>query len=83
MQKDDVWLNGLIQPGQIEIMIGCLNEQAPMLLLYTLMRLLRSRELGPADMADSHVLPLFQIINHFKNFGESKFFKFDQIYIIK
>ena len=32
MQKDDVWLNGLIQPGQIEIMIGCLNEQAPMLL---------------------------------------------------
>jgi len=26
---------------------------------------------------------LFQIISHFKNLGESNFFKFDQIYIAK
>ena len=30
-----------------------------------------------------YVLPPFQIISHSKNLGESKFFKFDQIYIIK
>ena len=34
MQNDDVWLIGLIQPGQTETVIGCLNEQAPMQ-LYT------------------------------------------------
>ena len=34
-------------------------------------------------VALSLVLPLFQIISHFKNFGELKFFKFDQIYITK
>ena len=29
------------------------------------------------------LLPLFQIINHFKNFRESIFFKFVQIYKIR
>jgi len=29
------------------------------------------------------VLPPFQIISYSKNLGESKFFKFDQIYIAK
>ena len=29
------------------------------------------------------LLPPFQIISHFKNLGESKFFKFDQIHITK
>jgi len=55
MQNDDVWLIGLIQPGQTETVIGCLNEQAPMQLLYTLMRSPRSCEPGSAEMADSHV----------------------------
>jgi len=55
MQNDDVWLIGLIQPGQTEAVIGCLNEQAPMQLLYTLMRSPRSCEPGLAETADSHV----------------------------
>ena len=29
------------------------------------------------------VLPLFQIISYSKNFGEPKFFKFDQIYMTR
>ena len=29
------------------------------------------------------ILPPFQIISHFKNLGESKFFKFDQIYMTR
>ena len=31
----------------------------------------------------SNVLPPSQIISHSKNLGESKFFKFDEIYIAK
>ena len=31
----------------------------------------------------SSILSLFQIISYFNNFGESKFFKFDQIYITR
>ena len=31
----------------------------------------------------SSILPPFQIISHFKNLGESKFFKFDQKYITR
>jgi hypothetical protein len=35
------------------------------------------------DLQYCFVLPPSQIISHFKNLGESKFFKFDQIYIAK
>ena len=31
----------------------------------------------------NNLLPPFQIINHLKNFGESNFFKFDQICMTK
>jgi hypothetical protein len=55
MQNDEVWLIGLIQPGQTETVIGCLNEQAPMQLLYTLMRSPRSCEPSAAETADFHV----------------------------
>ena len=33
------------------------------------------------DILQAYLLPPFQIISHSKNFGESKFSKFDQIYI--
>jgi hypothetical protein len=36
-----------------------------------------------AGREEKIILPPSQIISHSKNFGESKFFKFDQIYIAK
>jgi hypothetical protein len=35
------------------------------------------------NLHDTYLVPLSQIISHSMNLGESKHFKFDQIYIIK
>jgi len=39
--------------------------------------------MGNQDHDCIYILPPSQIISHSKNLGESKFFKFDQIYIAK
>ena len=54
------------------------NIFAHELLLLASLLIIKYRQLGR-----NTVLPPFQIISHSKNLRESKFFKFDQIYITK
>ena len=46
-------------------------------------RHVKKRERERKDAYPKKVLPLFQIISHSKNLGESKFSKFDQSYTIR